>query len=138
MSVKKIKNYYYFVAGILGFLFTITHIWNGLSNVLPSFDSITRDLNLQITFLYLWHIISSENLIFSIAFIIMAFYKDLLQVKFAAWIISVIMIFRFLVIVGSTLIINPTSFTSSLVDGIAIIIYTGLIILGTRIRNNNI
>jgi hypothetical protein len=130
-----IKNYFYFVAGILGILFSFTHALNGQMAVLPLFEKFNQDLSLSITFFYLWHIITSENMIFAIAFLIMAFYKDLSQVKFTAWIISAIMIFRFFVIIGSTLLKNPTAFASSLVDGIAIIIYTGLIILGTRVKD---
>jgi hypothetical protein len=135
--VKKvgIKNYFYFVAGILGIIFSFTHALNGQTVVLPLFEKFNQDLSLSITFFYLWHIITSENMIFAITFLIMAFYKDLSQVKFTAWIISAIMIFRFFVIIGSTLLKNPTAFTSSLVDGIAIIIYTGLIILGTRVKD---
>ena len=131
-----IKNYFYFVAGILGILFSFTHALNGQTAVLPLFEKSNQDLSLSITFFYLWHIITSENMVFAIAFLIMAFYKDLSQVKFTAWIISTIMIFRFFVIIGSTLLKNPIVFTSSLIDGIAIIIYTGLIILGTRVKDN--
>ena len=130
-----IKNYFYFVAGILGILFSFTHALNGQTAVLPLFEKSNQDLSLSITFFYLWHIITSENMVFAIAFLIMAFYKDLSQVKFTAWIISTIMIFRFFVIIGSTLLKNPIAFTSSLIDGIAIIIYTGLIILGTRVKD---
>jgi uncharacterized membrane protein len=135
MSKKIIKNWFYLIAGILGILFSFTHAWNGEISILPLFEKSNQDLNLSVTFVYLWHIITSENLIFAIAFLIMAFYKDLSQVKFTAWIISAIMIFRFFVIIGSTLLKNPTAFTSSLVDGVAIIIYTGLIIWGTTIKN---
>jgi hypothetical protein len=130
-----IKNYFYFVAGILGILFSFTHALNGKTAVLPLFEKANHDLSLSITFFYFWHIITSENLIFAIAFLIMAFYKDLSQVKFTAWIISAIMIFRFFVIIGSTLLKDPTAFTSNLVDSIAITIYTGLIILETRVKD---
>ncbi|GHU21692.1 hypothetical protein FACS1894172_21280 [Spirochaetia bacterium] len=135
MMNKIIKNYFYLIAGILGVLFSFTHAWNGITSILPLLERTSQDLNLNITFLYLWHIITSENLIFGIAFLIMAFYKDLSKVKFTAYVISAIMIFRFFVIIGSTLLKDPTAFISSLIDGITIIIYTGLIILGTRVKN---
>jgi hypothetical protein len=58
--VKKvgIKNYFYFVAGILGILFSFTHALNGQTVVLPLFEEFNQDLSLSITFFYLWHIIT--------------------------------------------------------------------------------
>ena len=62
----------------------------------------------------------------------MAFYKDLSKVKFAAWLIAVIMIARLGVVLGSTLFKNINDLANTLTDLIAIIIFVGLIILGTR------
>jgi hypothetical protein len=65
----------------------------------------------------------------------MAFYKDLSKVKFAAWIIAIIMISRWGVIFCSTLFTNKNALADTLLDLIVIIIYVGLIILGTRIKD---
>jgi uncharacterized membrane protein YdjX (TVP38/TMEM64 family) len=65
----------------------------------------------------------------------MAFYKDLSKVKFTAWFIAFIIITRWGVIFGSTLYKNTNGLTDTLTDLIAIIIYVGLIILGTRVKD---
>jgi hypothetical protein len=127
-----VKNYYYLVVGILSILFSFTHAWNGQTAVLPIIDASNINLPTKTTVFYIWHIISIENLIFGISFLVMAFYKDLSKVKFAAWLIAVIMIVRLGVILGSTLFKNINDLASTLVDSIAIIIFVGLIILGTR------
>ncbi|MHB9039759.1 MAG: hypothetical protein ACYC4T_03835 [Melioribacteraceae bacterium] len=40
-----IKNYYFFIVGILAILFPITHAWNGQTIVLPTLNvgTITTD-----------------------------------------------------------------------------------------------
>jgi hypothetical protein len=65
----------------------------------------------------------------------MAFYKDLSKVRFAAWMICIIMVARWLVVFLSTLIKNKIVLTDILTDTIAILIVVGLIILGTRVKN---
>lgn len=135
MFTKAIKNYFYLVAGILAILFSVTHALNGQMAVIPLVDGSNLDLNTQTTFFYIWHIITSENLIFGVAFLIMAFYKKLSQVRFTAWIIALILIVRLVVILGSTLLRNYSLIKGTLTDGIAIILYAGLIILGTRVKD---
>jgi hypothetical protein len=130
-----IKNYYYLTAGILSILFSFTHAWNGQTAVLPVVDVSNLDLATKATFFYVWHILTAENFVLGVAFLAMAFYKDLSKVKFTAWLISVIMIARGGVIFGSTLFENVNALTDTLPDLIAIIIYVGLIILGTRTKN---
>jgi hypothetical protein len=56
-------------------------------------------------------------------------------VRVAAWLIAVLMIVRWIVIFGGTLLQNPSGLKSTLVDSIAIVIYVSLIILGTRIKD---
>lgn len=46
-----------------------------------------------------------------------------------------LMIFRLVVIITTTLVYNQSSFNSTLIDSIAIIIYVAIIILGTRVNN---
>ncbi len=128
------KNYYYLVVGILAILFSFTHAWNGQSNVLPILNVTSLDQSMKTTVFYVWHIISIENFIFGIAFLVMAFYKDLTKVKFTALMIAIIMIARLCVIIGSTVYLNKTGLKDSLTDIIVIIIYVGLIILGTRVK----
>ena len=76
-----------------------------------------------------------EDLVFGISFIVMAFYEDLSKVKFTAWLIAAMIIARWGVVFGSTLFQNINGLTDTLSDLIAIIIYVGLIIVGTRVKD---
>jgi hypothetical protein len=134
-KMSMIKNYYYLIAGVLSILFSFTHAWNGQTTVLPIVNASNIDLATKTTIFYVWHILTAENFIFGVSFLVMAFYKDLSKVKFTAWFIVVIMIARWGVIFGSTLFNNINDLTDTLSDLIVIIIYVGLIILGTRTKN---
>jgi hypothetical protein len=130
-----IKNYYYLVAGILSILFSFTHAWNGQTSVLPIINTSNTDLATKTTVFYVWHIMTAENFGFGVSFLVMSFYKDLSKVKFTAWLIAVMIIARWGVVFGSTLFKNINGLTDTLSDLIAIIIYVGLIILGTRVKD---
>lgn len=131
-----IKNYYYLIIGVLSILFSFTHAWNGQTVVLPLINVSNIDLTTKTAVFYVWHILTTENLIFGVAFLVMAFHKDLSKVKFAAWMIAVIMIARWGVIFGSTLFKNINGLKDTLTDIIVIIIYVGLIILGTSVTQS--
>jgi hypothetical protein len=130
-NMTMIKNYYFLIVGIFSILFSLTHAWNGQDTVLPIINTSSIDQSTKTTVFYVWHILTAENFIFGVSFLVMAFYKNLSKVKFAAWMIAVIMISRWGVIFGSTLFKN-LSLTDTLTDLIVIIFYVGLIILGTR------
>ena len=130
-----IKNYYYLIAGVLSILFSLTHAWNGQTTVLSVVNVSNIDLATKTTTFYIWHIITTENFVFGVSFLVMAFYKDLSKVKFTAWFIAVMIIARWGVVFGSTLFKNINGLTDTLPDSIAIIIYVGLIILGTRAKD---
>lgn len=125
-------NVYYFIVGLLSLLFGVTHALNGINNYLPVINATNIDLAIKITSLYVWHIISIENIIFGVAFLFMAFRKDPRKTMPIAWIIAIIIIARWLVISVSTALIDLGSVGNMLIDSIAIIIYVGLIILGIR------
>ena len=134
---QMVKNYYYLVLGILSILFSFTHALNGQNSVLPLINSTAIDLSSKTTIFYIWHIITTENFIFGIAFLIMAFYKDLSKVKFTARMIAIIMIARWCVIFGGTIVKNPNGIKDTLIDIIVILIYVALILLGTKVKNNS-
>ena len=127
-----INNHYYLIVGILSILFSLTHAWNGQTTVLPIINASNIDLATKTTIFYVWHILTVENLIFGVAFIVMSVYKDLSKVKFTAWMIAVIMVARWAVILGSTLFQNKNGVTDTLTESIVILVFVGLIILGTR------
>ena len=133
-----VKNYYYLVVGIFSILFSFTHEWNGQTAVFPIINVSNIDLATKTTILYIWHILTAENFIFGVSFLAMAFYKDLSKVTFTAWLIAVIMIARWGTIFGSTLFNNKNGLIDTLTDLIVIVIYVGLIILGTRIKDKEI
>ena len=127
-----IKNYYYLIVGILSILFSFSHAWNGQSSFLPITNASDINLVSKTTIFYIWHIITAENLIFGVAFLVMSVYKDLSKVKFTAWMIALMIIARWVVIFGSTLFKNKNGVTDTLTESIVILIFVGLIILGIR------
>ena len=134
----KVSNFYYLIAGILAILFAYTHAWNGQSAVLPKLNIETISVDTQIIFTYVWHIITVENLVFGIAFIIMSFYTDQSKIRFAAWLIVAILIVRLMVILGVTALFDMSGLKDTLIDSIAIVIYVALIILGTRMKKKQL
>lgn len=128
---KMVVNIYYLIVGILSILFSFTHALNGQQTTLKLMGSSNMDIASKSTIFYVWHVITIENLIFGIAFIAMAFYKDQPKIKFTAWLIAIIIIARWAVIFFSTLLNNASGITGTLIDSIAIIVFVALIILGT-------
>ena len=78
--------------------------------------------------MYVWHIITAENLILGIGFIFMAFQTDQSKNRFVAWLITAILIVRLIVILGVTALIDVSGLTDTLIDSIAIVIYMAIII----------
>lgn len=126
-----IVNIYYLIVGILSILFAFTHAINGHQTILKLMDSSNMDVTSKVTIFYVWHIITIENLIFGIAFIAMAFYKNQFKIKFTALLIAIVIIARWCVIIVSTLLKNTAGISGTLIDSIAILIFVALIILGT-------
>lgn len=116
-------------------LFAFTHVWNGQSTVLPTLDNRVMPMDTQIVFTYVWHIITVENLIIGAAFIIMSVQREQSKSRFAAWMIVLILVFRLLVILGTTLLYDTSAIVNTLVDSAAIVIYVALIILGIKMKN---
>lgn len=123
-------NIYFLIVGILSILFSFTHALNGHTTVLSLIGPANFEINTKTTIFYVWHIITIENLIFGIAFLIMAFYKEPMKVKFTAWMIAIIIFARWGIILGSTLLKDINGVKNILIDSVAIIIFVGLIILG--------
>jgi len=132
-----IKNYYYFIVGILCVLFALTHAWNGQTLVLSVFDTVPIDLNTKTVFHYVWHIITAENLIFGTALLFMAFYKDLTKGRLVAWLIAIIMMGRWIVILSFTLFYTESTISQIIPDSLAILVVIGLLILGTRVKSKD-
>ncbi|MBJ9993661.1 hypothetical protein [Paenibacillus sp. S28] len=133
MSIK-VSNFYYLIAGIFAVLFAVTHAWNGQSAVLPELQVGAITMGTRTVFMYVWHIITAENLVFGVMFIWMSFQSDRAKVQFAAWMIVSLLIVRLMVILSVTAFQDASSLTDTLIDSIAIVIYVAFIILGIRIK----
>lgn len=130
----KVSNFYYLIAGLLAILFAVTHAWNGHSTVLQRLDFRAMSMDSQVVFMYVWHIITAENLVFGIAFIYMSFQREQSKIRFAAWVIVAILIVRLVVILGVTAFVDVSALTDTFMDSIAIVIYVALIVRGTTIN----
>lgn len=130
----RIRNFYYLLAGVLAMLFAFTHAWNGQAAVLPTLDIKAISLSTLTVFTYVWHIITAENLVIGIAFMIMSFQLERSKIRLVAWMIVAILIVRLMVILGITALLDVSALTDILIDSVAILIYIALIILGTRMK----
>lgn len=128
----KVRNFYFLTAGLLAILFAFTHAWNGQSTVLPVLQVSAIAMDTQTVFMYVWHIITAENLIFGFVFILMSFQIERSKTHFAAWTIVSLLIVRLLVILGITALQDISALTDTLIDSIAIVIYVIFIIMGIR------
>lgn len=131
--MKKV-NYYYLIVGFLAILFSITHELHGQQTSLPALCSRGLDVNTVTTFRYVWHIITIENCIFGITFIVMSFCRRVKNIRFLAWLICTILITRLFTIISTTLIMDG-SLSDLSIDIIAIIVYVTIILLGTRVKD---
>jgi hypothetical protein len=129
-----VRNYFYLVVGVLCVLFAASHTLNGLTTTLPVINNAAIDGSTKVVFTYVWHIIGIENLVFGIALLIMSVVKNRSKVKFAAWLIIVILFMRWTVIAYFTLMNNHDSITSLIPDTTAIFVVCILLFLGTRVK----
>lgn len=132
----RINNYYFLAAGVLAILFAVTHAWNGHSAVLPKLDvgEIAKDT--RTVFTYVWHIITVENLVFGVVFIIMSIQRGAEKVRSAAFMIVWILLARLAVILGVTAFQDASSLPGTLIDSIAIAVYIAIILLGIRMKKS--
>ncbi|OBZ11430.1 hypothetical protein [Bacillus sp. FJAT-26390] len=137
MNVK-VRNFYYLIAGILAILFAVTHAWNGQSAVLPTLQVSAIATDTQTIFTYVWHIITAENLVFGIVFILMSFQSDRSKIRPVAWTIVSLLIVRLMVILGITAFHDISALADTLIDSIAIVIYVAFIVLGIRMKKKEI
>lgn len=133
--IIKVSNFYYLIAGIFAVLFAATHAWNGQSAVLPELQVGAITTGTRTVFMYVWHIITAENLVFGVMFIWMSFQSDRSKVRFAAWMIVSLLSVRLIVILGVTAFQDASSLTDTLIDSVAIVIYVAFIILGIRMKS---
>ena len=130
-----VKNYYYLIVGVLCLLFAVTHTLNGINTSLQILENSVIENNIKVAFTYVWHIIGIENFVFGIALLIMAFHKKMLKVKFAAWLIIVILAMRWIVITFFTLLNNSGNVMPLIPDTAAIFVVIVLLLLGSKVED---
>ncbi len=130
-----VKNCFYLAVGVLYLLFAVTHTINGVSTTLEALDNAAIADNVKVAFTYVWHIIGVENLVFGIALIIMAFQKSLSKIRFAAWLIIVILALRWIVISTFTLMNTGSEIMQIVPDTAVIFLVIVLLVIGTRVRD---
>lgn len=133
-----VRNYFYLIVGLLCVLFAVTHTLNGISTTLPTLNIIGIESNAKIAFVYVWHIIGAENLIFGIFLIIMAFQKNMSMVKLVAWLIIAILAMRWIVITYFTMFANSGNIKQLITDTVAIFIVISLLFVGTKAKDRKI
>ncbi|MDD2477211.1 MAG: hypothetical protein PHI32_15040 [Dysgonamonadaceae bacterium] len=134
-----VRNYFYLIVGFLCVLFAVTHTLNGMETTLPILNNMEiESSNTKVAFIYIWHIIGVENLIFGIFLIFMAFCKNMSKVKFAAWLIIVILALRWSVITYFTMSNNNGNIKQLIPDTVAIFIVIILLFLGTKVKDKKI
>ena len=132
--MNKIRNYYFLIVGILSVLFSVSHGWFGETSVLPLIETSNLDISSRTAVFYTWHMSTAENLIFGIAFFIMAFYKDATKLRFTVWMIVSIVVIRYAVFFVSTWIKNRSGINDAIPELVILIIYVVLMILGISKR----
>lgn len=132
--MKKIKNYFYLIVGVLSVLFAFTHAMNGQLTLLSEIEQTSLAPGAKTIIRYVWHIITAENLIFGVTLIFMAFYREREKVRIVAWLIAVVLLTRWFVILIFTLMHDSASLQGILTDTIAIILLVVLLLLGVRVK----
>ncbi|MFE5318375.1 hypothetical protein ACFQ88_06675 [Paenibacillus sp. NPDC056579] len=130
----RVRNLYYLFAGVLAVLFAITHVWNGQSTVLPALQMSSIAMDTRIVFMYVWHMITAENLVFGIVFIFMSLQREQSKIRSAAWTIVLLLLVRLMVILGITAYQDASALMDTLIDSIAIVIYVVIILLGIKTK----
>jgi len=130
-----VKNYFYLIVGVLCLLFAVTHTLNGVSTNLQVLNNSVIENNTKVAFTYVWHIIGIENLVFGIALLIMAFQNKMSKVKFATWLIIMILAMRWIVITIFTLLSNRGNVMPLIPDTAAIFVVIVLLLLGSKVKD---
>jgi hypothetical protein len=137
-NTKMARNHFYLIVGLLCVLFAITHTMNGVATTLPTLNNVEIDTNTKVAFIYVWHIIGVENLIFGIVLLFMAFSKNMSKVKFVAWLIIVILAIRWFIITYFAMSGNNGNVKQLLLETVTIFVVITLLILGTKVKDKKV
>jgi len=123
------KNIFYLIAGLLLIVLAVTHTMFGLGTALPTLHGSDIGIDIITVFTFQLHMIGVQDLLYGIAAIVMAFQKDLSKVKFAAWLLTAILIARWAIMALVTVAYGNVG-TDLLTSSIAFLIVIILLLLG--------
>ena len=103
------KNWFYFIVGIVAVFSAITHTIEGLTTALPALREANLEYMTQSIFTFNYHIVAADHFGIGIALIIMAFNKNTAITKSAAFVVIAI---NFARVVVSVIIIFTTMHAS--------------------------
>ena len=127
-----ICNYFYLVVGVLCLLSAVTHEMNGFTTLFPALSNTNIDAESKVTFNYLWHIISTENVVMGIALVLIALRKNDNAGKYIAQFVMALLAVRWASIAFSTLTADWANFTKILPESIIMWVLILVLWLGTR------
>ena len=130
------KNWFYFIVGIIGVFSAVTHTIDGLITELPILSSSNLAYTTQSIFAFNYNIVAADHLGIGIALIIMAFHKNMTLAKGGAWVIIIINTLRVIVSIITVITAmavsgHPGTFW---IPAIANAICIVLLLLGTKVK----
>jgi len=84
------RNWFYFIVGIIAAISAVTHTIDGLASELPALSEANLEHMTQSVFVFNYHIVAADHLGIGIALIVMAFQKNTAITKSAAWVVIAI------------------------------------------------
>ena len=127
-----IKNYFFLSAGILSLLFAFTHGYYGQLTTLSVTNAAPIDNSTKNAIFYTWHMATAENLVF---FIFLSFKTDLSKMKFAVYLIILVLTSRYMVFLGSVIFKDPSQIYNALSELLVLGVFISLMIFGLRSRS---
>jgi len=105
---------------------------NGFTTLFPALSNTNIDAESKVTFNYLWHIISTENVVMGIALVLIALRKNDNAGKYIAQFVMALLAVRWASIAFSTLTADWANFTKILPESIIMWVLILVLWLGTR------
>ena len=131
------KNWFYFIVGVIAVFSTVTHTMDGLVTELPALSNSNLEQLTQSIFAFNYNIVAADHLGLGIALIIMAFHKNMALMKSAAWVIIAINTLR--VIVSIVTVISSMNISGTpgtfWIPAIGNAICIALLLLGTKVKD---
>jgi hypothetical protein len=123
------RNWYFIVVGVLFVLFSVTHELNGRESLFPKLADL--EVSTRTSVFYVWHVITAENLLFGLVLVALGFRAASSAGRLTARVFAAMLVARWVVIEGSTLVHNPQSLPGTWMDTVAIFLCVALLVRGS-------